>query len=161
MIATWMAYCIGISTVLGLTALAVEQVLHERRQPRRWIWTAAILVSAVWAFAPWVLPATPARENASVDTTALISPAWAWIETLNGPLLFAWLVLSLGSLLGIGLLQARAQRRCRRWRPMRVDDVDALVSKDVGPAVIGLLRGRIVVPEWVLTLDAGDRRRPA
>ncbi|MEJ2503202.1 MAG: M56 family metallopeptidase [Gemmatimonadota bacterium] len=39
-----------------------------------------------------------------------------------------------------------------------VDGVEVLVSRRTGPAAVGVLRGRVVLPEWTLSL-AGPRRR--
>ena len=39
--------------------------------------------------------------------------------------------------------------RKRRWQPAVVAGAPVLVTDDVGPAVVGLLRPRIVVPRWV------------
>jgi TonB family protein len=48
--------------------------------------------------------------------------------------------------------------RRRGWRAAEVDGVPVLVSSDVGPAVVGLFRSRIVLPAWALAADEGARR---
>lgn len=48
-------------------------------------------------------------------------------------------------------------RRRRGWRTASVDGREVLISRDTGPAVVGLLRSRIVVPEWALVAEPGTR----
>ncbi|HEV2146467.1 MAG TPA: M56 family metallopeptidase, partial [Longimicrobiaceae bacterium] len=55
------------------------------------------------------------------------------------------------------LLGALSLRR-RGWRRATVAGVPVLVSASTGPAVVGFLRGRIVLPEWALAWD-GERQR--
>ena len=53
-------------------------------------------------------------------------------------------------------------RNKTRWTTERVAGVEVLMSDSVGPAVVGLLRPRIVVPRWVAaTVDwiRGSLRR--
>jgi TonB family protein len=49
-------------------------------------------------------------------------------------------------------MRALATRR-GEWTARSVDGVPVLVSPDAGPAVIGLRRPQIVIPEWMLSLD--------
>jgi len=49
------------------------------------------------------------------------------------------------------------RRRRRAWAAAEVDGIPVLVSPDVGPAVVGLLRSRIVLPRWAV--DADERAR--
>src|SRR5690606_8821286 len=67
-----------------------------------------------------------------------------------------WLVTS-AAVAGIVLLGwfALARRR-RQWRDAIVNDELVLVAPVTGPAVVGLLSPRIVLPEWALTLDTAS-----
>jgi len=49
------------------------------------------------------------------------------------------------------------RRRRRQWRRSEIDGVSVLVSEDIGPAVVGVFRPCIVIPEWALTLDPPAR----
>jgi beta-lactamase regulating signal transducer with metallopeptidase domain len=42
----------------------------------------------------------------------------------------------------------------RRWRISTVSGADVYVARDTGPAVVGILRPRIVVPAWILRASA-------
>ena len=52
----------------------------------------------------------------------------------------------------------RLQRARRRWQPARLADDVILISDGLCPAVIGLFRTRLVVPQWVLTAPAERQR---
>ena len=66
----------------------------------------------------------------------------------------AWVVLSV--CVAGGWLRAswHLARLRRTWQEQVVDDVPVLLSDNVGPAVLGVLRPRAVLPRWVLDLDA-------
>jgi TonB family protein len=73
---------------------------------------------------------------------------------LDRPLMIAWVVLSL-LLLGRVLIAVVGLWRQRdRWIPREIDGTPLFVTPDVGPAVVAIPDSRIVVPEWVLALDA-------
>src|SRR5690606_39266273 len=44
------------------------------------------------------------------------------------------------------------------WREAEVDGEPVLLSADIGPAVVGMRRARIVMPAWVLGIDRELRR---
>jgi hypothetical protein len=76
--------------------------------------------------------------------------------------------------LGVMLTGAQLNRRKRQWKTGVVAGRQVYVSEDLGPAVVGLLNPRVVVPRWVADgpaerqemvmaheeshLDAGDAR---
>jgi hypothetical protein len=73
-------------------------------------------------------------------------------------LLGAWGAGSLAAAAAIGASYLRLRRRGREWSFRVVDGHGIWASRDAGPAAVGFVRGRIVVPEWVLEWDAGRRR---
>lgn len=52
----------------------------------------------------------------------------------------------------------RLWRDRRGWTWATVLDAEVLVSDGFGPAIVGIVRPAIVVPEWVLALDAAAQR---
>jgi hypothetical protein len=80
-------------------------------------------------------------------------PGWG----VNKVLLTLWGagsgLLALFLVYGIGVLQGRR----REWRRESLDGVPVLLSRDVGPAVIGWRRLDIVVPDWVRELTEPAR----
>ena len=62
-----------------------------------------------------------------------------------------WVIASALVLAGLIASAVQVYLRRRRWPIQIVDSHCVGISKDLGPAVIGLLRPTIVLPEWVLT----------
>jgi hypothetical protein len=60
-------------------------------------------------------------------------------------------------LLRLGASVLGARRACREWPVVGGPIGPALVSPDAGPAVIGVLHPRIVIPQWLLHADASTR----
>jgi len=51
----------------------------------------------------------------------------------------------------------RTRRLRRTWRAHQVDGSEVLLSEDLGPAVVGVRRPAIVLPNWVLDLAPAER----
>jgi hypothetical protein len=175
MIAAWMVYAFVIAGLMSSAALFAERIAILGRLPRRWVWIAALSLSIA-------LPALLGGQGAHSDDqsrTALVamvkaerqpvytlSPGvWVGIETatrsqrvsLDTWLLAAWSGMSLCALaiLSMGWLQLRRRLRCAVDN--EVDGVSVTVTHDIGPAVIGIVRPRIVVPRWLLQADVATQ----
>jgi hypothetical protein len=69
-----------------------------------------------------------------------------------------WLALSLG-FLGVGTATVLRYRAARRmWPVLEVSGTRVRVAPTVGPAVLGLLRPEIVVPEWLMRSSTEEQR---
>jgi hypothetical protein len=170
MILPWMVYAGTVALFFGLAAAALERVVRQRGWPVRWLWAGALagslLVPAVMAS----LPAPPAAK-ASADAgpaAAGSGGAIAWRvdpaavvpvrgDGLDGWLLAGWAAASAAVLLALLAHALVLRRRARGWRWQTVDGVDVWVAPDAGPAVVGFLRSRIVLPEWILERSAAER----
>jgi TonB family protein len=169
----WMAYCLLVSLLFGLAALAAERGLRLYRRPVRWVWLGAMagsftLPALVYVFptalpmlSEPLLPAIEAIVGIEGSATAPVaaggqSPLPA--ASINELLLACW---ALGSALVLTFL-ARSYLRLRRerggWSPTAIGRREVFVSSGIGPAVSGLFRSRIVIPAWVLELDEELRR---
>lgn len=174
MVATWMLYALVIGTLVGSAALAVERVLRDRRLPTRGVWALAILLSLGLPVAQRFLPDPPARVAAQAETRAplridgilvdvpsgrlgIASPllqgavrAHPYLVRAEGIVLGLWTAVTalLFVLLGLAVLRLEVLRA--GWREAEIDGTPVLVSRDVGPAVLGVLRHHIVLPAWVL-----------
>jgi beta-lactamase regulating signal transducer with metallopeptidase domain len=62
----------------------------------------------------------------------------------------AWAASSALLLLLLSSTLLRLRRERVRWRQHRIAGVTVLVSRDAGPALVGLVRPSIVVPSWLL-----------
>ncbi|HEX9938710.1 MAG TPA: M56 family metallopeptidase [Longimicrobium sp.] len=106
-----------------------------------------------------VAPAAPRAEVARA-TPPLTVPAWWEVIEPRGRiavLFLVWLLSSAAAALALVTTARVVERRRGEWMPARVDGVPVLVSHDVGPAVVGVLRPRIVLPRWAL--GAGTHAR--
>ena len=175
MIASWMGYALVVGLLVSLAALAADQALLLGRKPLRRIWAGALLLSllipALSPLLPWHLPVPPlpalasisasapvptgfrVRDGAPVPAVSVAEPGWG----VNKVLLTLWGassgVLALFLVYAMGVLQGRR----REWRRTSLDGVPVLLSRDVGPAVVGWRRLDIVLPEWVRELTEPAR----
>ena len=177
MLASWLLYSIVTSALVTVAGVAAELLLAAWRGPRRGVWLAAIIlaigVPILVAFrkAPRadersVSPPLMADTHASVVTNTILPRLVRARDDRAGRVTVAvsdrrivqiWGACSalLLALLLAGLV--RLHRQARSWRLTLVDGCDVLVSPEVGPAVVGFIRPRIVLPAWSLSLDASAR----
>ena len=75
----------------------------------------------------------------------------------NGMLAALWAGASAIALLLLVASFTRLRRIEHSLATTMVSDHAVLVSRDLGPAVLGVIRSRVVLPEWVLTLPGRER----
>ncbi len=165
MIATWMLSAIVFSIFVATAAQGADVVLRSMRRPTRWVWAFAIAVVAGWpVVAPFIPRATPDNAVAQTISATVLSvnvaptategdARWAFVSAGN-IVIACWALLS--AMLLIRLAVSLARLRCIRLasRVTHVDDTEVLVHEAAGPAVIGIVDQRVVVPERLLDLDA-------
>jgi len=163
----WMLYVIMVSLLLSIGAFLAERAARLKRIGTRWIWISAIiaslalpsLISSVAIELPNVVGDKVASKIVVLRqaTSQHLSPA-AWItgsaepskwRDANPLIKQLWLGVSAAMLLALVVSGMHLFLRKRRWRLETVAGANVLVTADVGPAVVGLLRPRIVVPRWV------------
>jgi beta-lactamase regulating signal transducer with metallopeptidase domain len=153
--------CILYVNAVGML-LGIAGVLAERALPatfaRRWVWCIIIPISVVlpgyyrWHHNWSVVDALqqPAMRAATYDTT--INRVWLTVSAM----LLLW-----------GLANAwRVSRVIRLSRRERGDDagraivdgVPVVVTDAIGPATVGLLPSRVLVPQWVLAMPSAQRQ---
>ena len=145
----WVAGAIATAAALCIAALLAEQATRARRLAGRYIWIAAMCLSLVLPLTgPW-LPASTAAHLPLLQMPLSGAPPTLGLLRLNelGPSL--WLALSVASLLVLSFSAGLVQRRSRTWRQMKVGDLEVYLSTEAGPAVFGLWKPRIVLPEWL------------
>lgn len=158
----WMAYGLVISGLLTVAALLAERAARNAGRPVRGWWIAALAGSLLLPVFAWLWPnAAPGAASDPAFVIRLqpitIAPAESAAEG-GSLLLYAWLAASLVMLLVLVLSVLRLRRLRRDWREAEVDGEQVLLSDDVGPAVVGLRRARIVMPDWALEIDRELRR---
>lgn len=107
-------------------------------------------------------PAPPSPLETAVDRIgrAIQSPMLAAgrLNEASSILAVGWGVLS-ALLLASGLAWIVRYRWWRsRWPVAEIEGTPVRITPRLGPAVVGVLRPEIVVPEWFLTSSAPDRR---
>ena len=165
---TWMFYVVVITLLLSGAALAGEHVARLRRAPSRWIWAATIVASLVIPtliasvsiqvpnlIAPTVSrKAIPLRNLTSIQVVPLTwvhehAGKMAAVRSENQVLQRTWISVSVALLVGLVLNGLQLIWHKRRWRVGTMAGVTVYIAPDAGPAVVGLLRPRIVVPVWL------------
>jgi len=176
MIAAWMAYCLGITTLLAAGAFALDRALRLGRRPTRWVWTGALAASLAIPLAARIRPeafttvtvptlaTAPIQINVTRDAvpptaTPPVAPSRSFsLSDLDRPLVWLWVGMS--AILCIMLIVAawRLARLRRQWLRASLEGRAVLVSDDVGPAVASFWSRDLVFPLWTLTLDDRQRR---
>src|SRR5437879_12518854 len=172
MIAAWMLYCVAIATLFVVFGEALERALHLAARATRWAWGVARAGSCVVPAAAWLRPKAfgvpPVPLGRAITSGPMMSPRVSSttfppmrslsLGDLDAVLIWAWGLSSAALLLSLGAAALRLAVLRRGWRSATVDRRAVLVSDNVGPAVAGLWRFRVVLPECALGLGAGDRR---
>lgn len=178
MILGWMIYALIVSGLATGAALAAERALRLYGRPGRWAWAAALAVSVGLPAAAWLLPAGGAAGAGAAGSAGGVlalpivaaggeaawaaltagSRAFSWAPGLDTLLLGLWGGSAAATLAYAFRSAFRLREERRGWSPGTVDGVPVLLSEGRGPAVVGLLRGRIVLPRWIDELGAEARR---
>jgi beta-lactamase regulating signal transducer with metallopeptidase domain len=185
MIASWMVYAALWALWFTLAAVLSERLALRTRASVRLVWTLSLALSVAAPFTAYVLarsarmpstvpmvsgaPMSGIASSGPIGASTTVRSTRAWFADprmialamraaqLDRPLVIVWVSLSFAVLMYFlgGLLRVRALRR--GWRMVEIDGVRLAVSEELGPALIGVLRSVIVVPEWVLELDVRAR----
>jgi bla regulator protein blaR1 len=163
----WMLYVIMVTLLLSTGSFLAERAARLKRIGTRWIWISAIvasllmptLIASVAFDLPDVVGAGVARKIIVLRqaTSAQLSPAM-WIAGSAEPPAWRaadptakqlWLGVSAAMLLALLASGVHLLLRKRRWHSGAMAGAQVYVTPDIGPAVVGLLRPRIVVPQWL------------
>lgn len=175
MTAAWMLYAVLVTSLVALAAATLDRLCAIWRVPRRYLWLSAMIIAAAAPFvaatrnAPSRLllsPEQPAIRTVSLPRPAspiaprlmpLTAPAMRALRRADRPARVLWMATS--SLALVALLGAFVVLRMRRasWKLATVNGHATWIAQDVGPAVVGWMQPRIVLPTWALQL--GDRDR--
>ena len=153
MIAAWMLWSIGAGLLFVVAGLALEKLLDGRR---RWVWVAAgagtvILPAARLLANALGSPAAGAPPSAPMvlEPLAVTVSGDSALHSLDGALQLGWAGLSAVLLITALIGASRFVRRRASWREGTLLGRRVLWSRDSGPAVVGLVSSRIVLPAWV------------
>ncbi|WP_419162765.1 TonB family protein [Candidatus Palauibacter sp.] len=171
MLIAWIAYCLLISALLGLAALAAEHALGHLGKPVRWAWLAAIAGSVAAPVVAFLAPGLFPEAGSTVfsplgglgEPVVAAAPAdpVAGSEAAHGfdagavSALLGWGWALLVAAMGFHLAGAyrRLRSEMRTWEPGQVLGSPVLVSEDRGPAVVGVGHSVVVMPKWISNLE--------
>jgi len=180
MTAQLMLYGLVLTALLGASAWFLERALRTWRRPSRWVWVPAMAAGALGPFLtrllPGASPGEPGRAGASLSLDQLYAllpqgpggvQGTGFLPTvladplrvvLADPLLTLWVAATALTLTLFLAASLHLRRRTRRWPRRKVEGEEVLLSPETGPALVGLLRPRIVLPAWTLALPARELR---
>ena len=167
MMISWLFYALVVSAAVTASALAFEVAARALGLARRVVWSIAlggvvVLPVLLPALARTLEKATPLpADGAGLRLPAITitgTPAAQPLLT-DGMILAALLGAAAVGIVVLVAAHGRLSRAERQWRVAEMDGVSLRISAGVGPAVLGWWRPVIVVPEWIVALDAGDDSR--
>ncbi|CAN5729283.1 hypothetical protein BH23GEM8_BH23GEM8_16010 [soil metagenome] len=165
MIAPWMAYGLLVTLLLSGAALCLERAGRRWRLSTRFGWWAAVAGSLGVPLAVWLLvrPGSVTGPGGEIGELTLIgrpvpvgTPTTSSTDLmallrLSDPVLLAGWGVASTVILMIGIISVIRLRRAERsWVESKMAGQAVRVSGDVGPAVVGFFRSRIVVPGWAI-----------
>lgn len=174
---SWMVYVLSVSVLLSAAAFAAEYGARLRRAPSRWLWISAIVASlllpTVIASVSFQVPnvSGPTASQTMIVlrevTSARLSPT-DWVgagpaqrasrRSLDPLLRQGWVVVSASMVAALLASGVYLFRRKRYWRTGSLAGTSVYIAEDLGPAVVGLLRPRIVVPTWLMESPVAQQR---
>ena len=180
MLVAWMGYATLVTAILCVAALGAERLVAIWHTPRRFVWLTVVLVATIGPAllavrrtpAPTISPVISTPTAPSARAVSVVAPPPPRVQTRDmrvaeaaGQLAAAvnryaaavWMAMSAALLLLFVVTLGRLASRRGGWPAMSLGNVRVLVAPAVGPAVIGVVRPRIVIPAWSLSLDDGAR----
>ncbi len=170
-----MAYVILIAAGVGASAFLVETVLRSRARAGRWVWVGALSLTAIATILAMVVPRPSIERDANellvlasvaIRTEQVVAPSSGvprfdvntFFDAADVVLPVAWLVLSAGLLITIGIGRRKLDRERTRAERAELAGHGVLVTDNVGPAVAGIRQPVVFVPRWVFALDDPSQR---
>ncbi len=179
MIAYGMLYATAVGLPILLAALACSAALRRSGRPERGVWLPALglaltlpvafLTNPFGGSSPGASGTLPeaglaaVASGASPETGVLGLPAVVVVSVeqsglgLDEILMLAWLLVSAILMLRWVVATRRMAKLGASWRAGILDGVGVWLTSDLGPAVSGVFRTRILVPSWLVSLPYEQR----
>ena len=178
MIGYGMLYAAAVGLPILLAAVACSSLLRRYGRPERGVWLIALglaltlpvafLINAFGGTSPGGsetlaeigLPAVAAGTLPETGVLGFPTVVAIPVESglgLDEVLLLLWLLTSVVLTLRWAVAAHRLARVGASWHAGTVDGVRVWLTSDLGPAVSGVLRTRILVPSWLVSLPEKQR----
>lgn len=161
MTAAWMIYAAVVSLPVALFAWGAARLLRRHNVAERYVWMGALVLAlAIPALrlmprdqaevAPPTVAPVIVLDLGLPDTVGV--PNDGLLDRAGDLAVLGWLALSLLLGLRIGTSWWRLGRARSRWTEENIAGAEVFLTHDVGPAVFGIFRPRIVLPRWMRAL---------
>ena len=166
----WMLYVTLVAVTAGLAAVAWERAALLCRFPSRWAWVAALTLSVSIPLVHTLAPVSGSEQFLEVIGASSITNFDAavpehfstqrslihnsGIRAIDQWLGAVWLCLSAAASLMFALGLYAVRREQRRGNATIVAGHPVVITESLGPAIVGLTRPTILVPEWIRHLSA-------
>ncbi len=179
MIGYGMLYATAVGVPILLAAIAGAAALRRYGKPERGVWLVALglamtlpvvflisLSAGASSEASGTVAETgvPAAASAALPETGVLGLPAVVVVSVEQPglgldeiLVLAWLVASVVLTLRWMVAARRLARTGASWPVRMLGGVRAWLTPDLGPAVAGVFRTRILVPSWLLSLPEEQR----
>lgn len=174
MIAASMLHGFTVAILCAGAAWLLEAASSAYARPRRFAWILGLIAALLVPLVAWLVPGEAARIGfASAAETGSIAGEWAnagrdaivfyvtqasegggALPPLDLLLSGLWAAWSIALFAYFAFGWQRLSRSARRWQPAALDSQCIHISDDIGPAVFGIFRSRIVFPRWLLAVSA-------
>ena len=157
-----MGYALGVACIFALAALVVEYGMRLVRLPGRWAIVCtmgcSVIVPIFHLYEPTVPTASPiSTPTLDVGNTLFLItsalPKANDVRIFDAPLVGLWIVVSSVFLSILIATQIRIRRVTSSYDRDVVSGTSVLRSGTLGPAVVGWLKGNIVLPRWADEVD--------
>jgi bla regulator protein blaR1 len=173
----WMTYVFLVTLALSAAAFTAERAAKVRGAATRWVWSAtlvgSLLLPTLIATASIRVPDAFKSETTSAsivlrDATSIPLPSvlldldsaqpYESSVDLDTVIRGIWLAASTLMFLILAASSVLLHRRKRAWSEGQLCGEHVLIAPDAGPAVVGLMQSRIVVPVWLLQANEGQQQ---
>ncbi len=171
MMAGFMLYATLVAVICAAAAWLAERACAHLGGSRRLPWAMGMLLSVAIPLASLAPPeigagaaggvaavaAAPTSQELAITSIVAMAKLPAR-PALDSGLAIAWAALS-ASILAVYLHSAwRLWQRARHWPRLQFERGPVWIADDLGPAVFGLLRSRVILPRWMIAAPEATLR---
>jgi beta-lactamase regulating signal transducer with metallopeptidase domain len=104
-----------------------------------------------------LVPASGAPGSSSEAAAGTAAWSWPFAGVPDSHVLRAWMALTASVCAYLVVATVLLRRRRATWARAQLDEEEVFISPDAGPALIGVFRPRIVVPQWFFDEPASSQ----